>query len=142
MKELFKAIDEKIRKLIVSETEKGNNRMNKKVKQAERSLVKLEKRLTFLEQEFFAQLTSPPKKDNSRKIRLKATDISVIRLRFKLTQADFARLLGTDRATLNRWEHGKVKPNQKSKAKIAEFRTMGKKEFSRRMKQVEDAIWK
>ena len=54
MKELFKAIDEKIRKLIVSETEKGNNRINKKVKQAERTLVKLEKRLTFLGQEFFA----------------------------------------------------------------------------------------
>ena len=51
MKELFKAIDEKIRKLIVSETEKGNNRISKKVKQAERTLVKLEKRLTFLEQE-------------------------------------------------------------------------------------------
>jgi len=27
-------------------------------------------------------------------------------------------------------------------AKIAEFRTMGKKEFARRMAQAEEAIWK
>ncbi|MBR2508882.1 MAG: helix-turn-helix transcriptional regulator, partial [Lentisphaeria bacterium] len=61
---------------------------------------------------------------------------------FNLSQSDFARLIEIDRATLNRWEHGKVRPNQSSMAKIAEFRTMGKKEFARRMAQAEEAIWK
>ena len=90
-------------------------------------------------------LTNPPNQPNNqtpRKFRIKGPDIIAIRKRFNLSQADFARLIEIDRATLNRWEHGKVRPNQSSMAKIAEFRTMGKKEFARRMAQVEEAIWK
>ena len=108
----------------------------------ERTLAKIEKRLAFLEQEF---LTNPPNQQSPptpRKFRIKGQDIIAIRQRFNLSQAEFARLIEIDRATLNRWEHGKVRPNQSSMAKIAEFRTMGKKEFARRMAQAEEAIWK
>jgi DNA-binding XRE family transcriptional regulator len=99
-------------------------------------------RKSLLEQEF---LTNPPNQQSPptpRKFRIKGPDIVAIRLRFNLSQAAFARLIKIDRATLNRWEHSKVRPNQSSMAKIAEFRTMGKKEFARRMAQVEEAIWK
>jgi DNA-binding XRE family transcriptional regulator len=142
MKELFKAIDEKIRKLIITETEKRSIPTHKTLRKVERTLAKIEKRLAFLEQEF---LTNPPNQPNNqtpRKFRIKGPDIIAIRQRFNLSQAAFARLIEIDRATLNRWEHSKVRPNQSSMAKIAEFRTMGKKEFARRMAQAEEAIWK
>jgi DNA-binding XRE family transcriptional regulator len=142
MKELFKAIDEKIRKLIITETEKRSIPTHKTLRKVERTLAKIEKRLAFLEQEF---LTNPPNQPNNqtpRKFRIKGPDIIAIRQQFNLSQAAFARLIEIDRATLNRWEHSKVRPNQSSMAKIAEFRTMGKKEFARRMTQAEEAIWK
>jgi DNA-binding transcriptional regulator YiaG len=99
-------------------------------------------RKSLLEQEF---LTNPPNQQSPptpRKFRIKGPDIVAIRLRLNLRQADFARLLGVDPAVLNRREQGKVRPHQSSMAKIAEFRTMGKKEFARRMAQAEEAIWK
>ena len=142
MKDLFIALNESIRNLIISETEKRSIPANKAIRQVERTLAKIEKRLAFLEQEF---LTNPPNQQNTptpRKFRIKGSDIIAIRQRFNLKQADFARLIEIDRATLNRWEHGKVRLNQSSMAKIAEFRTIGKKEFARRMAQAEEAIWK
>ena len=142
MKDLFIALNEGIRNLIITETEKRSIPTHKTLRQVERTLAKIEKRLAFLEQEF---LTNPPNQQSTptpRKFRIKGPDIVAIRHRFNLSQADFARLIEIDRATLNRWEHGKVRPNQNSMAKIAEFRTMGKKEFARRMAQAEEAIWK
>ena len=142
MKDLFIALNEGIRNLVITETEKRSIPTHKTLRQFERTLAKIEKRLAFLEQEF---LTNPPNQQPTptpHKFRIKGPDIIAIRQRFNLSQADFARLIEIDRATLNRWEHGKVSPNQTSMAKIAEFRTMGKKEFARRMAKVEEAIWK
>ena len=142
MKDLFIALNEGIRNLVISETEKRSIPTHNTLRQVERTLAKIEKRLAFLEQEF---LTNPPNQQSPptpRKFRIKGQDIIAIRQRFNLSQAEFARLIEIDRATLNRWEHGKVSPNQSSMAKIAEFRTMGKKEFARRMAQAEEAIWK
>ena len=142
MKNLFIALNEGIRNLIITETEKRSIPTHKTLRQVKLTLAKIERRLAFLEQEF---LTKPPKQQTTPtpcKFRIKGPDIIAIRQRFNLSQADFARLIEIDRATLNRWEHGKVRPNQSSMAKIAEFRTMGKKEFARRMAQAEEAIWK
>ena len=142
MKDLFIALNEGIRNLIITETERRSIPTHKTLRKVERTLAKIEKRLAFLEQEF---LTNPPNQQTPptpHKLRIKGPDIIAIRQRFNLSQADFARLIEIDRATLNRWEHGKVRPNQSSMAKIAEFRTMGKKEFTRRMAQAEEAIWK
>ena len=142
MKDLFIALNEGIRNLIITETEKRSIPTHKTLRQVERTLAKIEKRLAFLEQEF---LTNPPNQQSPptpRKFRIKGQDIIAIRQRFNLSQADFARLIEIDRSTLNRWEHSKVRPNQNSMAKIAVFRTMGKKEFARRMAQAEEAIRK
>ena len=142
MKDLFIALNEGIRNLVISETEKRSIPTHKTLRQVERTLAKIERRLAFLEQEF---LTNPPNQQSPptpRKFRIKSQDIIAIRQRFNLSQTDFSRLIEIDRATLNRWEHCKVRPNQNSMAKIVEFRTMGKKEFARRMAQAEEAIWK
>ena len=142
MKDLFIALNEGIRNLIITETEKRSISTNKALRQVERTLAKIEKRLAFLEQEFLTNPLNQQSTPTPRKFRIKGSDIIVIRPRFNLSQADFARLMKIDRSTLNRWEHSKVRPNQNSMAKIAEFRTMGKKEFARRMAQAEEAIWK
>ena len=49
--------------------------------------------------------------------------------------------LAVDPAVLNRWEQGKVRPHQSSMAKIAVFRSMGKKELAQRIAKVEEEIW-
>ena len=49
MKDLFIALNEGIRNLIISETEKRSLSANKALRQVERTLAKIEKRLAFLE---------------------------------------------------------------------------------------------
>ena len=141
MKDLFKALNEGIRNLIISETEKRTIPTTKALRKIERMLEKLEKRLAYLEQESLTNPPQPKDKISPRKFRIKGPDIVAIRLRLNLRQADFARLLGVNPAALNRWEQGKVRPNQSSMAKIAVFRTMGKKELAQRIAKVEEEIW-
>ena len=141
MKDLFKALNEGIRNLIISETEKRTIPTTKALRKIERMLEKLEKRLAYLEQESLTNPPQPKDKISPRKFRIKGPDIVAIRLRLNLRQADFARLLGVNPAALNRWEQGKVRPNQSSMAKIAVFRTMGKKELAQRIAKLEEEIW-
>ena len=141
MKDLFKALNEGIRNLIISETEKRTIPTNKALRKVERMLEKIEKRLAILEREFLTNPPQPKDKTTPRKFRIKGADIVAIRQRLNLRQADFARLLGVDPAALNRWEQGKVHPHQSSMAKIAVFRTMGKKELAQRIAKVEEEIW-
>ena len=141
MKDLFKVLNEGIRNLIISETEKRTIPTNKALRKVERMLEKLEKRLAYLEQESLTNHPQPKDKIAPRKFRIKGPDIVAIRLRLNLRQADFARLLGVDPAALNRREQGKVHPHQSSMAKIAVFRTMGKKELAQRLAKVEEEIW-
>lgn len=41
-----------------------------------------------------------------------ATDIKKLRAKFKLTQEDFAHMLGVTFQTVNRWERGASKPSR------------------------------
>lgn len=95
MKDLFIALNEGIRNLIITETEKRSIPTHKTLRQVERTLAKIEKRLAFLEQEF---LTNPPNQQTtptSRKLRIKGPDIVAIRQRFNLSQS--VRLCPPDR---------------------------------------------
>ena len=49
MKDLFIALNEGIRNLVISETEKRSIPTHKTLRQVERTLTKIEKRLAFLE---------------------------------------------------------------------------------------------
>ena len=72
---------------------------------------------------------------------MKSQQITRIRLHLNLSQADFARLIGVDRACINRWEHGKIIPSNKSAAKIAKFRRMGKKALAAEFQRLEREMW-
>lgn len=53
---------------------------------------------------------------------MSSTEIKQLRLRLKLTQADFAHLLGVSCPTVNRWENGRARASQLAVAKINAIR--------------------
>ena len=75
-----------------------------------------------------------------KKLRLNAAGIVRIRTKLKLTQADFARLLGVSTHTVSMWELDKVAPRAKAKAAICALRGMGKRELKKRLAAEADVI--
>ena len=67
------------------------------------------------------------------KIRLNAAGIARIRTKLKLTQAEFAKLLGVATHTVSIWELGKSAPRAGMKLKICELRKVGKREINARL---------
>ena len=107
-----------------------------------RNQKKLQERLEALEDKRLTN-QSPEDKSNSKshRYRMKSQQITRIRLHLNLSQADFARLIGVDRACINRWEHGKIIPSNKTAAKIAKFRRMGKKALAAEFQRLEREMW-
>ena len=67
------------------------------------------------------------------KIRLNAAGIARIRTKLKLTQAEFAKLLGVATHTVSIWELDKSAPRAAMKIKICELRKVGKREINARL---------
>ena len=71
--------------------------------------------------------------EKPRSIRLNAAGIARIRGKLKLTQAEFARLLGVTMHTVSIWEQNKCAPRAAMKAKICELRHLGKRMLKQRL---------
>ncbi len=54
-------------------------------------------------------------------------EIRNLRFKLKLTQEDFARLLGLRVATVNRWENGVTKPSPLALMRLKQIQEEGKK---------------
>ncbi len=72
------------------------------------------------------------------KLRLNAAGIARIRTKLKLTQAEFAKLLGVSTHTVSIWELDKSAPRAAMKLKICELRKVGKREINVRLAEACD----
>ena len=72
-----------------------------------------------------------PSEKPSKKFRFNAASVKKLRGKFGLSQAEFAKLVGVSSLTVSCWELGKTAPRAGAKAKLAELRSMGKREIAR-----------
>ncbi|MBO4630396.1 MAG: helix-turn-helix domain-containing protein [Lentisphaeria bacterium] len=81
----------------------------------------------------FSKISSSdsPKKDKS--FRVTPERIKKWRLKFGLSQAQYATLLGVNILSVNHWETGKAVPRQEQKHKITQLRDLGKRELAKLM---------
>lgn len=122
--------------------------INKKFKEVEQFMRIFEqetmnqaKKISSLEDSFKQETAKKNLAVRKNKLRISAEDIVRIRKHLNLTQTVFAQLLKVDRACVNRWEHGKVKPSQRTLQKIAPFREMTRSELRDRLRAIEKEIW-
>jgi DNA-binding transcriptional regulator YiaG len=73
--------------------------------------------------------------EEAPKLRLNAAGIIRIRTKLKLTQTEFAQLLGVSMHTVSSWEIGKSYPRAGVKAKICALRTVGKRQIKAMLAQ-------
>ena len=76
--------------------------------------------------------------NNEPKLRLNAAGIARIRTKLKLTQAEFAKLLGVATHTVSIWELDKSAPRAAMKLKICELRKVGKREINARLAEADE----
>ena len=62
------------------------------------------------------------------RLRLNAAGITRIRRKLKLTQGEFAKVLGVSMHTVSSWEKGRSYPRAGAKARICALRSAGKRE--------------
>lgn len=122
--------------------------VNKKFKEVEQFMRTFEqetmdqiKKISALEDSFKQEIAKQRLAVKKNKLRISGEDIVRIRKHLNLNQTAFAQLLRVDRSCVNRWEHGKIKPSQRTLQKIAPFREMTRSELRDRQRALEKEIW-
>ena len=102
------------------------------MKQQVRQLVKIQDKQQKLEPEVKSEAVD--------KLRFSAKGIRSLRRKLKLSQADFAKLMGVSGLAVYQWERkeGKLALRQATKMKLAEIRNLGRKEALERLEQIPD----
>jgi DNA-binding transcriptional regulator YiaG len=74
----------------------------------------------------------------AEKLRFSAKGIRALRRKLKLSQADFAKLVGVSSLAVYQWERkeGKLALRQTTRTKLAEIRGLGRKEALTKLKEI------
>ncbi len=75
-----------------------------------------------------------------KKFRITPARIVKMRKALKLSQTEFAKLVGVATLTVSHWEQGKCKPREAQKIQIASLRGIGKRELKKRLAATADVM--
>jgi DNA-binding transcriptional regulator YiaG len=120
---------------------KSHTGLKKIVSDLKRRIVLLEKekkRLAATMKKYQAEYPHPPSEE-TRKARLTSRGIRSLRRRLRLTQSDFAKLLGTTAHSVYLWERkeGALKLRDKTKAALLSIRGLGAREAKTKLAKPE-----
>ena len=144
MPDIKAVLSEEIRRLAKKEVKAAVLPLNKIIAEQRHAISELKKRIAELEKSCAGnQAVEAPAEAallaaDEKKLRLNSAGIARIRSKLKLTQSEFAKLLGVSAHSVFVWEKGDVSPRQDTKAAICALRTIGKREIKRRLAAGED----
>lgn len=142
MPDVKAVLTEEIRRLAKKEIKTAIVPLQKTLAEQKKLISELKKRIAVLEnKKTVASVSADENKDDAQeepKHRLNAAGIVRVRNKLKLTQAEFARLLGVAAHTVSIWELGKVSPRRDAKAAICALRGLGKRELKKRLAESEN----
>lgn len=137
MPDIKAVLSEEIRRLAKKEIRTALIPLVKTVTEQRHTISELKKRIAVLEKSGITEKavresdTAPA--EAIKKLRLNAAGIVRVRTKLKLTQNEFAKLLGVSLHTVSFWELGKASPRAEAKAAICALRSAGKREIKRRL---------
>ena len=140
MPDIKAVLSEEIRRLAKKEVKAAVLPLSQTIAEQRRVISELKKRIAEIEKAACTVKKAAPAEAEAeaetaigKKLRLNAAGIVRVRTKLKLTQSEFAKLLGVSSHTVSIWELGKVSPRQETKAAICALRTLGKRELKRRL---------
>lgn len=112
----------------------ASTRHRKQLAQLTRELAALRKEVSLLRRETARRgAADAPVSAPAEKTRFQARGLKSLRARLGLSADDFGRLIGVSGLTIYNWEHGKSVPRPDSLARLAELRSVGKREAAARL---------
>lgn len=140
MPDIKQVLNEEIRRLARKELRNSLLPLAKQVSEQKRTIAELKKQLAELSRRLPVEEKKEPVAEYDaeavKKLRLPAAGIVKIRKKLKLSQNQFAELLGVSGHAVSLWEVGKVSPRSNVKAAICALRSIGKRELKRRLAEI------
>lgn len=136
MPDIKSILNDEIRRLAKKEIKLAVLPLVKTISEQRKMISELKKRISILEKIKVAAADKSADTDvkndgNEVKLRLNAAGIARVRNKLKLTQSEFAKILGVSTHTVSIWELGKTAPRQGARTAICALRTVGKREIKR-----------
>ena len=144
MPDIKAVLNEEIRRLAKKEVKAAVLPLAKTIAEQRHIISELKKRIVEIEKRVSSGKAAVSEEtgtaaETGKKLRLNAAGIVRIRTKLKLTQSEFAKILGVSSHTISIWELGKVSPRQDAKTAICALRTLGKREIKRRLAAEDNA---
>lgn len=138
MPDIKSVLNDEIRRLAKKEIKVAVIPLLKTVQEQKRAIAELKKQIADLEKRVPVKKAAAimPVIDDDKKVRLNAAGIVRLRTKLKLTQAEFAKLLGVSSHTVSVWEIGKVAPRASAKQAICAMRGVGKRVLKQRLEEL------
>ena len=142
MPDIKSILSEEIRRLAKKEVKAALLPLQKTISEQRKTISEMKKRIAKLENISVSAGKTKCEKENScnaeKEIKLRLNTAGIIRVRnkLKLTQNEFAKLLGVSIHTVSTWEQGKSAPRKDARAAICALRTIGKRELKRRLAEL------
>jgi len=114
-------------KLAVAPLQASVVALRKQISELKKSLAATGKTIAVIRKDSGAPVEEVEEK--APQLRLNAAGIIRIRSKLKLTQGEFAKVLGVSMHTISSWEKGKSYPRAGVKARICALRTAGKRQI-------------
>ncbi len=144
MPNFVSAFKEEVRRLARKEVKDGTGKAHKFQAEMRRTLASLKRRVAKLETENrrLARATAGLKEqeavaseDKADRLRISSTTIRTLRDRLRLTQADFAKLVGVSAQSIYQWERkgGRLRLRSNTKKALYAIRGLGAREARRRL---------
>jgi len=117
---------------------KDNARLKRNVADLKRRVAHLEKEAGRLVPQVarLRKKTVDPEATEVKQARMTPKMIAALRKRLKLSQKDFAKLIGVSPLTVLNWEKGKSSPRAEAKAHLVELRKIGVREARKRVDEL------
>jgi DNA-binding transcriptional regulator YiaG len=140
LKDEIQRIAKKQIKASASELHKYNVSLKKTLVQLRKQLASIKQEMRQLKKFQGKQLRAEPQtiSETAERLRFSAKGIRSLRKKLKLSQADFAKLVGVSSLAVYQWERkeGKLALRQATKTKMAEIRGLGRKEALKRIEEM------
>jgi DNA-binding transcriptional regulator YiaG len=144
MANIAKALKDEIQRIARKETKGSASELHRSIISLKKNLAELRKQIAAMKQEVrqFKKIQGKQPKvetdvtsEAAEKLRFSAKGIRSLRSKLKLSQADFAKLVGVSGLAVYQWERkdGKLALRQTTKTKLAEIRSLGRREALKRL---------
>ena len=144
MPNIASVLKDEIRRLARREINAETKTMRKQVTRYRGEIAELKRRLSAAEREVVHLKKNHTKRaaagaevSDDAKLRFSAKGLASHRERLGLSAADYARLVGCSGLSIYHWEQGKSRPRQAQIAKIAQIRTLGKREAWKQLEEMD-----